>query len=178
MDDSSPDGFSYCGTRTYSISSGPAWLALEGSSLLVLNTDGDNEHLDEATITVTLDSDSSITASKTIWVELYKSAHGPDVSTEDREPDFIASSEGECLTNIQGTVLTNAEVNKWNVERQFYRLSKVKIWYSGIDTSGFEVTYSPPDDYTGWQELLNMFGNNDQGFPTEEIELDEDLQEI
>ena len=82
------------------------------------------------------------------------------------------------MSNIKGTELTNAQVSKWNVERQFYRLSKVKIWKAGIDTNGFEVTYSPPDDYTGWQELLNMFGNNDQGFSTEEIELDEDLQEI
>ena len=46
------------------------------------------------------------------------------------------------------------------------------------DTSGFEVTFSPPDGSEGWPTLTKMFGFTDQDEDIEEIELSNDLQEI
>ncbi len=48
----------------------------------------------------------------------------------------------------------------WYVPYQHYKLTKVRLWQNGANTSGFEVTFSPPASYIGWSEETHLFGFN------------------
>jgi hypothetical protein len=104
-----------------------------------------------------------ITATSEIVIERYiaftcNENCSPDDLIVNKEPDFLPASEYECNDNIEGTVNDNNVVNTWYLDKRFYRLTKVKMWKDDVEVSGFEVTYSPPDDFIGWSELTNVFG--------------------
>jgi hypothetical protein len=52
------------------------------------------------------------------------------------------------------------------------------MWKQSARVSGFEVTFSPPEDFVGWEDEVHMFGYNDledDGFVEETILLEKDL---
>ena len=58
-------------------------------------------------------------------------------------------------------------------------LTKVKMWKTNGATSGFEVTYTAPKDFVGWDPIVQKFGTegNDH-YKAEEITLEKDLQAL
>ena len=65
----SMDGFTKCGTRTYTLSPSFTWLTLVGDTL-TLQSDVNSAVRETITLTVTLDSYPSITGSTTITAEI------------------------------------------------------------------------------------------------------------
>ena len=57
----------------------------------------------------------------------------------------------------------------WYVPNKFYKLSKIKMWKNDSNTAGFQVTYSPKDDFTGWPDEVHMFGFDDVTSHIDEI---------
>ena len=52
------------------------------------------------------------------------------------------------------------------------------MWKKNTVVSGFEVTFSPPADFVGWEDEVHMYGYNnleDDGFEEETITLEKDL---
>ena len=100
-----------------------------------------------------------------------------DTTFIDRKPDYIPPTLPECIQNVEGTVLDNSYEDEWSVPYKFYRLTKVKLWHYGTETSGFEVTFEAPPDYSYWEPITRMFGFND-GTSEEEIDLTYDLTQL
>ena len=63
-----------------------------------------------------------------------------------------------CSEMIEGGVNDNPETFSWSVPYRYYMLTKVKMWKSGGATSGFEVTYTAPENFVGWEPIVQMFG--------------------
>ena len=61
---------------------------------------------------------------------------------------------------------TEHEVEKvtnddWTVPHQHYKLTKIIMWKNGSNTAGFEVTFSPPEEYIGWSDIVHHYGYTD-----------------
>ena len=83
--------------------------------------------------------------------------------TVDREPDFIHPSEHVCEANngkgIEGgSDSDNYRSDSWYVDRQFYRLTTMRVWKDAQAISGLEVKYVPPQGYKGWPDYIKMYG--------------------
>ena len=66
------------------------------------------------------------------------------------------------LETVSGTVTDNPEEDTWYVSKQYYMLTKVKMYKNQGNTSGFEVTYEPypPSEFSGWPEETHLFGSD------------------
>ena len=128
-------------------------------------------------IEMTLEGMTEPTCSLSFKAEVSCPMCNPDLTYVEREPDYIPPTVPECTQNIEGTVLTNSYEDEWSVPYKFYRLTKVKLWHYGTDTSGFEVTFEAPAEYEGWEPITRTFGFED-GTTEEEVNLTYDLEEI
>ena len=50
----------------------------------------------------------------------------------------------------------------WYVPRRFYRLTSITMYKNTEYTSGFEVTFETPDEFTGWPIASHLFGFTDE----------------
>ena len=66
------------------------------------------------------------------------------------------------LETVSGTVTDNPEEDTWYVSKQYYMLTKVKMYKNSGNTSGFEVTYEPypPDEFSDWPTETHLFGTD------------------
>ena len=71
----------------------------------------------------------------------------------------------------EGTV---DEVN-WHVPYKFYSLSMLRIWPAATGIQGFEVTYTVPEEFTGYEPLTQMFGSSIDVASYEVIQISEEL---
>ena len=85
--------------------------------------------------------------------------------TVDREPDFIHPSEHVCEIDPEygigiegGSDSDNYRSDSWYVDRQFYRLTTMRVWKDAQAISGLEVKYVPPLGYKGWPDYIKMYG--------------------
>ena len=44
------------------------------------------------------------------------------------------------------------------VGSKFYRLTKIKVYRSETEMSGFELIYEVPGDFTGYEPISHLFG--------------------
>ena len=77
------------------------------------------------------------------------------------------------LTMLYGHETGTITDDIWYVPHKFYKLTKAKMWHQGVNTDGFELTFSPPAGYVGWSDVTHMFGFNSQGFTAKEVWFDE-----
>ena len=66
-----------------------------------------------------------------------------------------------CSEMVEGSIGTNPETETWYIPHRYYRLTSVKMYKNSANTSGFEVTYSPPDEFDGWETQSHLFGYTD-----------------
>ena len=93
-----------------------------------------------------------------------------------KTPATLPPTNPQELFMIYGTEEEPIVDDVWTVPYQHYRLTKVKMWKNGQATSGFEVTFSPPESYIGWSSISHFYGTqeltdniNERSF-TDEIE--------
>ena len=74
-------------------------------------------------------------------------------------------------------MLNNPEDDIWWVPYRYYRLTKIKMYKNSANTSGFEVTYEPPDtdEFVNWPTETRLFGYDSETIEEEEIEFEFDL---
>ena len=85
------------------------------------------------------------------------------------------------LDTISGTVTDNDVEDTWYVSKQYYMLTKMKMYKNWGNTSGFEVTYEPypSSEFSGWPTETHLFGNiHLNGIYVEEITFSQDLEQI
>ena len=63
----------------------------------------------------------------------------------------------------------------WSVPYKFYRLSRLRVWPTEKGIQGFEVTYTVPDDFTGYEPLVQMFGSSIDVSEFESIDITDEL---
>lgn len=132
----------------------------------------------EITVTVTLDSAPSVTASATFTASLVCPA-GQLCLTQaqyDSIPD--TSPVIDSTPNLLGTVRTDPSEDTWYVKKAFYMLCKVKLYKNRVSTAGFEATFCPypPEQFPGFPEETHLFGQDDRA--PQEITLDMDLRTL
>ena len=74
------------------------------------------------------------------------------------------------LETISGTVTDDPVEDTWYVSKQYYMLTKVKMFKNKKNMSGFEVTYEPypSSEFSDWPTETHIFG--DEFLRTEEDE--------
>ena len=72
--------------------------------------------------------------------------------------------------------MENKVEETWYVPRRFYRLTSITIYKNTEYTSGFEVTYDPPGEFTGWPSTSYLFGSNAETSQQQTVALTSDLQ--
>ena len=61
---------------------------------------------------------------------------------------------------LNGQEVATVDEVTWHVPYKFYSLSKLLIWPTPSGIQGFEVTFSVPDYFTGYEQQRQMFGSS------------------
>ena len=177
------DGFSYCGPRTLSISGQPDWVTLVGEQL-TLTSSSVFDFTDTVTLTfrVVLDNYSEASATTTFDVTLTCPAeltcYDSNSKTTPALSDipFVNPIQLAC---VEGHNNSNPAVEVKFVDKQGYRLSRVKMWKNEFNTAGFELTFSPViPNAIDWNPVSIQYGYTDEVSELEAIDIDYDLAKI
>ena len=164
----------------------PEWLR-ERQNLLIAGGLSDLDQPDEAEITVQIKILEEAPTTHTFNAKIKCRAHKPCDVYRKRDwyvPSTLPEVNSKVLDYISGTTSTDNESweDIWYVPFRFYRLTKMRLWTWKDSTSGFEVTYSIPDDetrrYMNWPEQVYTFGYKDGTEEPIEALFDKDFKEI
>ena len=61
---------------------------------------------------------------------------------------------------------------------QHYKLTKIKMWKSNAATSGFEVTFSPPESYIGWSSISHFYGTQELTSNISELTFTDEIESM
>ena len=62
-------------------------------------------------------------------------------------------------TFAQGQVFGETSIQEFAVPHKFYKLSQLYSWRSISSITGFRAEWTVPDEYTGYEPIVQMFGS-------------------
>ena len=84
---------------------------------------------------------------------------------------------------MSGDTFGPETIDEWHVPYKHYQMTKLRVWKSEIEISGFEVTfevkcthdnYCNDFQYTGWEPITHMFGTASLNTEYEELNAHEE----
>ena len=139
--------------------------------MLIAGGLSDIDQPEEADITVDLSILGGATTSHTFKASIICRPHRPCDLWRKRDwyvPSTLPLINYQEESYISGTVVnptSESWEDIWYVPFRFYRLTKIQLFSWTDSASGFEVTYSTPDDGTGrfknWPDQVHTFGTRD-----------------